>query len=239
MAGSNKVGIYIPSYGRAGEVSTLDIIGAGKIVVPEKQYKSYAKHYPKKSLFVVPNNRDGNVAKKRNAILDLTPEKYVAMFDDDLRSFYKISTREKLEGKQIHGLIRQGFMVAEELGARYFGFNWTTQPRQVFSGRPFSLNKVFWNVLCIIKTEIRFDENLKRCDDVDFWLKHVHRDKITLRFNYYHGDFRMKQKTQAGGISHKADPQHDIRILQKRYGKRLVPVVDGELGLVKSPYKGV
>jgi hypothetical protein len=49
----------------------------------------------------------------------------------------------------------------------------------------------------------------------------------------------MKQKTQKGGIKDKYDPKADIKILQKRYGSRIVPVVDGELGLVKSPYKGV
>jgi len=239
MAGENKIGIYIPSYGRAGMVSTFDVIKSAKIVIPEKQYKEYAKHYPKKALFVVPDRRDGNVAKKRNAILDMTPEKNIAMFDDDLRKVVKIKTGKVLSGEQIVGLIYQGFNVAKEIGANYWGFNWTSQPRQVFEGRPFSLNKVFWQILCVIKTELRFDEKLLRCDDVDFWMKHVRRDKITLRYNYYHGFFRMKQKTQTGGIGLKSDPQEDIKILQKRYGKKLVPVKNGELGLIQSPYKGV
>jgi hypothetical protein len=79
--------IYIPSYGRAGKVTTDSIIKKSKVVICEKEYPKYKKYHS--NLFVIPDDRDGTITKKRNAILDLTEEKNI----DDLKKIFYISTR--------------------------------------------------------------------------------------------------------------------------------------------------
>ena len=76
--------VAVPSYKRAGRVTTLAVVPDAAIWVPESQAEAYEKHYPG-HVRAIPDERDGNVCRKRNAILDLSPSEWTLILDDDIR----------------------------------------------------------------------------------------------------------------------------------------------------------
>lgn len=46
-------------------------VGQYKIVIPKSQYADYLKHNNQDEIVTIPDEKDGTVSKKRNAILDL------------------------------------------------------------------------------------------------------------------------------------------------------------------------
>lgn len=232
--------IYIPSYGRAGAVTTTEIIPSAVLVVPQFQAKDYLKYHDR--VMEIPDERDGSVSKKRNAVLDLTPEKKIVMVDDDLKKIFYIPTRQELTGEDIFFYCEEGFRLCENFGFHYFGFNWDAQPLHLDMSRVIRTNKFFYCFQGIIKTEIRCDEKLKRADDIDFWLQHTMRDRGTVRFEHIHAKFLMARegKMQKGGIEIKSQPKSEVMYLRRKWGRDLLGVgKDGQIWPIRSPFKGI
>ena len=154
--------ILIPSYNRAGNVSTYHKIDDSIIVVPESQYKDYVKHYDKSRLFVIPDKLDGNVARKRNAILDNYPDKEIFMIDDDLINVKEIKTGRKLNSIEFTRLIESGFDIINGLGLHFFGFNWSNQPLHNNPEIPFSFTKRFYAGVGIVIIGYNKQEKIKQ-----------------------------------------------------------------------------
>jgi hypothetical protein len=93
--------IYIPSYNRHDKVRTYEYLGCGHIVVPESQEKDYKKRYGS-AVVSIPDKRDGSVAKKRNAVLDLIKENeadgYGWVCDDDFIHLVRKKENIRLSG---------------------------------------------------------------------------------------------------------------------------------------------
>lgn len=232
--------IAIPSYGRAGRVDTYMYFGGlAKIFVPESQAKEYASYYRETDLVVIPDNRDGSIAKKRNAIIDYTDTEFVLMVDDDFVKMIDIEKRESLPFEKTIALIEQGFEFLQDSKAHLFGFNYSDDRMRNKPFQPFSMTKPFWQMIGLQKSEIRFDEDLIRGEDVDFWYKHLLRDRLTWRFNNYSVKARDKQKNQQGGIQEKKETEKDLQILVSRWGSKLLKVENGEITGVKSPLTGI
>lgn len=82
--------ITIPSYGRPSDQPTAKLVPSAIIVVPDSQYEDY-KRYGYKNIITIRDEQDGNISKKRNAVLDLFPWEDVVMLDDDIRYFQKVN----------------------------------------------------------------------------------------------------------------------------------------------------
>lgn len=231
--------ICIPSYKRAGNVSTYKIIPNSYIVIPESQYKDYSVEYDKKRIITIPDDRDGNVAKKRNAILDLVEGDEVFMIDDDLIRVKEVKSGKEIRGEDFISIIESGFRIIRELGLHYFGFNWNNQPLHNNPSVPFSFNKRFYGGFGIIKNELRYNEGLTRLEDTDFWLQQTRKDKATFRFNNIHIQCKMKQASQKGGIEEKEDSLEAEGILLKRWGTDVLKYSKKKELLASSPYKGI
>lgn len=228
--------IYIPSYNRAGEVSTVRAITECLIVIPESQYGEYKKHYGQKKLIVIDDALDGTVSRKRNAILELCDHKNLVMMDDDLEKIFWIDTREKVEEAEFYDLIEMGFELCADYNAGLFGFNWDSQPIHL-DGRPLTFNKIFFNTFGIVKSELRFDEKLLRADDADFWVQHTMRDQRTIRFNYLKAEYAIKKKNQSGGIGFKVEMKKENLYLQKKWPPGIIRLDDNyQMKITKSPY---
>jgi hypothetical protein len=79
--------IVIPSYGRGDLLITNKIFPGATIVVPESQKEQYAHH---KNVVTIADTLDGNISRKRNAVLDLfVGEDDILMLDDDIVDFLR------------------------------------------------------------------------------------------------------------------------------------------------------
>lgn len=234
--------IYIPSYGRAGSVLTTQIFPEAIVVVPKSQEADYLKFHD--NIKTVPDDMDGNIAKKRNAIISILSRTNCVMLDDDLEYMKCIKTGRKLFADDVRGLFCFGFEVLEHLGFGLFGFNWDNQPLHMDLFKPFSFNKCHYQVFGIRKrnvlSDVWFDDKFNRNEDIDYWMQQVQYYKATFRFNWVYFHFKCKDKKHAGGIPEKEESDNDnVRMLQK-WGSALCSVnKQGNVFPVKSPYKGV
>ena len=144
--------IYYPSYNRAGKVRAYDYFGCGNIVVPEAQEEEYRKHYGD-AVITVPDNKDGSVSKKKNAILELIQEREANGFgfiiDDDLNKIRRKKEGIDLTGEQALELLEKTQIMAQDMGATYGGFDYSEDNMKLKDMAPFSLNKPVYGLILI------------------------------------------------------------------------------------------
>jgi len=235
--------LFIPSYGRPAQQPTAQYFPEAHIVVPESQREDYEQNYPGRVL-TIKDERDGNIARKRNACIDLALErgnKGLVMIDDDFVSVQSTLSNQLLMDWEFMGLLHNAFHVAQGFGAHLFGFSADVQPLHQEVNLPFSLGRFFYTVTGLLITELRYDESLDRQSDMDFWLQHVHRDSRALRFNHFSLTCKMKDEKQTGGIESKEESLADSKKLLTKWGSDVLNW-DQKRGVFltpKSPYKGI
>jgi len=131
--------IAIPSKGRAGKVLTLDLIPTATLVVPYSEQKEYVEAYPDSIVVCTPKSVK-NIVGTRQWILDNFQD--VFMIDDDVigitRMYEPDSKYMDVDDKEeIVGLINRLADMAEQLGAKMFGFGNCRTPVQYRSHEPF------------------------------------------------------------------------------------------------------
>tara|TARA_R110000803_G_C11980669_1_gene320710 strand:- start:1213 stop:1971 length:759 start_codon:yes stop_codon:yes gene_type:complete len=227
--------IYIPSYKRAGDVTSHKIFPSAKIVVPESQLSDYQSHYGGQ-VVSIPDDRDGNLAIKRNAILDMAAAdgvEWVLMVDDDYRYVGRITDHSNQNGQQqtrwlnndeIETLIDDGCRMADELQTGMWGLNVKDDPKFYREYSPFSLTTPCLGPWQAVKvSELRYDETIFLKEDYDFWLQSIRKYRKTLRFQSYH--YMVNHQTKSGGVvsyrTKQREEEHN-QMLQKKWGRRVV-----------------
>jgi len=223
MLGSD-ITVAIPSYKRSGDVSTLKVAPFAKVWVPASQADEYIAEYGVNRVVAIPDELDGNIARKRNAILDLAETDKVLMLDDDI---VKVGV---FEGSQVISLtpthfawlITEGFRMADEAGVRLWGINQNSDAMTYMSMRPFAFLASVLGPFCgHIKAELRYDEGMAPKEDYDFFLKNIYHYRKVFRFNKYH--YVAKHGTgQVGGIVGQRSMGLEwdkARAMERRWGK--------------------
>jgi len=181
--------IYIPSYNRADLVRTYEYLGCGKIVVPKSQEKDYKKRYGN-AVVSIPDKKDGFVAKKRNAIIDLIKEEqadgYGWICDDDFIHLVRKKENIKLSGDEVLEHFERIQIMAKDMGANYGGFDYSADNIKLKDMTPFSLTKgVFQVALINVNDGIRYDERFRINEDVEFWVQKMNNNRRMIRDNQY------------------------------------------------------
>jgi hypothetical protein len=221
--------IAIPSFNRAGKVSTINFLPEAIIVVPKKQEKEYKEFY--KNILAIPDEQDGFVARKRNAILNYFQED-LFLIDDDIKGI-KNHKGEILNTEQVQGLMRNGWQMAYDLGCGIWGLNITDDKMKIHDFQPFSLTKqMYWGV-GIIKDYIRYDERFTIGEDVDFWLQKLNLYRKVLRFNLF--NYKKSESKKGGICDRRVKDNHNLLI--KKWGRKIVREEDGKLK-VNTPING-
>ncbi|GAI75871.1 unnamed protein product [marine sediment metagenome] len=78
-----QIHVAIKSYKRAGRVKTLVPFPFAWVWAPESQGDEYREHYGDR-VITIPDELDGNLGRKQNAILDRAPCPWVLLLDDDI-----------------------------------------------------------------------------------------------------------------------------------------------------------
>lgn len=220
--------IYIPSYKRAGDITSHKIFPSAKIVVPESQLSDYQTHYGEK-VVSIPDEKDGNIAVKRNAILDMAAAdgvEWLLMVDDDYQYVGKITNQNPrwLNNDEIETLIAEGCQMADELQTGMWGLNVQIDPKFYREYSPFSLTTPILGPWQAVKvSELRYDEKISLKEDYDFWLQSIRKYRKTLRFQSYH--YMVNHINKSGGVvsyrTKQREEEHN-QMLQEKWGRRVV-----------------
>ena len=217
--------IVIVSYGRADKVITRRWLSRADLIVPESQREAYEKNY--KRVVSIPDELDGNIAKKRNAVLDLHKGDDVVMIDDDIKSVGYNEERAPfhLTEKRLVEFCLMAFRMAREIGTVLWGLNPNEDPVNYNIYCPFNLTScILGPFLGITKeNELRFAEDLATKEDYDFSLQVLQKHRKVLRFNkYFYVGLHTLNK---GGIVSQRTMESDLSVnkrLQEKWGSSIV-----------------
>lgn len=79
--------IFIPSFNRSRAVFALKVFPSATVMVPASQLADYQRYNPGAAVVAIPDEQDGNLARKRNAIAALgrtEPDGAFVVVDDDV-----------------------------------------------------------------------------------------------------------------------------------------------------------
>lgn len=184
-----QITVAIKSYKRAGRVKTLDVAPFGRVWVPESQGEAYRACYGAERVVTVPDERDGNLCRKSNAILDLSPCPWILILDDDISriGLWEDGGHRWLSPDQLWEFVLQGFILAADFGVKLWGIQQNKDEGGHDTYQPFNLlAPVLGPFNGHLEPVLRYDETVLGKDDYDFWLQNVRAHRRTLRFNAYH-----------------------------------------------------
>jgi len=254
------VNICIPTFKRSDKLAGMDYFKTANYILPESQKDDYRKTLPAKRMVVIPDEADGNIARKRNWILR-NIDRPLLMIDDDVKCLRtvegmhktrhghkKATEKIRLTSEQAMDVIINGFNMAAEWGCVLWGINVNTDGRNYQQYRPFSLSQVILGPFQgHLDHSLFMDERMGTKDDYDFSLQVLNKHKKVLRFNKFsydclHGD------NPGGIVSHRTmdrEAEYCRRIMRKWGSKiisyKLPPERMGDVlnGNVNVPIRGV
>lgn len=217
-----------------------------KIIIPESQYSDYKKHhyYNGCELLPIPDEFDGNVARKRNWVLDNIGGN-VVIVDDDYSHIGKVENGKyyELDKDQVEALLFNGFQMCEDLGSVLWGLNLQADKRFYREYSPFSMLAVVLGPFhAFMDCPLRYDERLPLKEDYDMALQVLQRYHKVLRFNKYY--YVVDHFSVPGGVNsyRMMDREREqLRLLQKKWGKDVVKFNEKKDvdPIIKVPLKGI
>lgn len=221
-----KVEVYIPSWKRCGDVGTRDFFPEATLVVDEAEAEDYEREYGG-PLMVCPPGVHGNIARVRNYIIDHATSDWILQADDDWRGIGYHEGMEQVwvkDPEYLAAFVLNGFVMAEDLGVHLWGVGQQKDPKFYKQQTPISmLAPVLGCFTAIIRTHLRYEEELQPKEDYDFFLQHVHMDHKVLRFNKWFYD--VNHLVNKGGIVSYRTKEMELeknKLLQEKWGAGVV-----------------
>jgi len=196
-----RITVAIRSYGRAGNVLTANTVPFAEIWVPEKQKDEYEKHYPGR-VVTIPDDEDGTLQKKANAILNHAETPWILMLDDDISGigYWERGDHFWCDEGFLKLFFVHYFEMADQLGVHLWGINQATDCMFYRTMTPFALlAPILGPFGGHLNPVLRYDENTGGKEDYDFWLQNIAKYHRTFRVNKYH--YRRPAEKQRGGLS--------------------------------------
>lgn len=210
------VHIAIRSYKRAGAVTTFKLFPDASIWVPESQARLYRAAYGAECVRTIPDDEDGNLSKKMNAILARSPSPWTLILDDDLTAFgyWEDGIKVWMKAAQIKWMVRHHFDLADQLGVTLWGVNQVDDALAYRTQTPYSfLAPILGPFTGHLSPIVRYDPSVLSKDDYDFWLQTIARHHRTLRANKYL--YRHDSGRKAGGIVSKRTMDFERRAVDR------------------------
>lgn len=219
--------IAIKSFKRAGRVTTLDVFPSASVWVPESQVDEYRFHYGER-VVSIPDECDGNLCKKSNAILDRSPCKWTLILDDDITSIHVFDKGKDrtLNIDECMKLVQEGFSIANQIGVKLWGINQNSDEMAYACFRPFNLlSPILGPFNGHLEPVLRYDPSVLGKDDYDFWLQNIAKYHRTFRFNKYH--YIHDHGKKAGGFVSMRTQESEmdgIRRMKQKWGGKVFSV---------------
>lgn len=223
-----EIHVAIKSYKRPGKVKTLDLVPWAKIWIPESQLDDYAKYYDLEQLITIPDELDGNLCRKQNAILDRSPSKWTLILDDDITNIgvWDQGMHAYLRPREIGHMITMGFILANDFGVELWGINQGRDELWYETFKPLNLlAPVLGPFHGHLDPSLRYDERVPAKDDYDFFLQNIRKHRKALRLNKYH--YKHDHGKMSGGhVSMRSldAEQGDILRMREKWGDNIFRV---------------
>ena len=206
-----NISVNAPSYKRPNMVKTLEYIPFCKIWVDEGEAEAYRQGNPGANIIACPKGVQGNLCRVRNYILDTEFENgadVVLIIDDDLHYLERFEYKDgfgynhrKLETDEILPFLEKYSIMAQEMGAKFWGMNCNADAMAYRHYTPFSTTAYIGGPFqCFLKgNRCRYDESLPLKEDYDMTLQQLNTERWVLRLNMYH--YICDQSKQKGGCA--------------------------------------
>lgn len=231
-----KISINIPSWKRPDGVRTLDYIPFARVYVDEREAEEYRRNYPDADIVACPAGVQGNLCRVRNYIIDqeLNERKQDAalIVDDDLQKIERYIyrggfgyERETLPTEELLPFLEKYTLLAQDLGAKFWGMNCNSDKMAYRHFTPFSTVAYIGGPFqCFLQgNKCKYDENLPLKENYDMTLQQLNAERVVLRINGYH--YVCKQSEQAGGCAMYRNRQREdeqLKMLQRKWGSKIV-----------------
>lgn len=215
-----KLGIYVPSYGRAKTTTTFQLLDYCTYVVRKSEEEEYRARGIK-DVWAVPDHEIDNLVKVTNFINDNSPEKIIFTIDDDVDYFmYRMDKNEKITDKEVvMGEIERIAQLMLDLNIGFGAEDAAIAPWNYISEFTFkgTTGAMRWYNKDVYKS--RFDEKVYHNCDLDVMLHELLVNRIILRPMYF--CVKAGTDTNAGGNSSKTrQAQIDCALeMKRRWGK--------------------
>ena len=226
--------IAIPSAGRPGNTTSLEILPGATMYVPESEEAMY-RSAGARVVRGVPAKIRG-ITATRNWILDNVKDRWVVMVDDDVKLHGWIelgdvtSQHKKITGEEWDGIFRRLFEATEGLKYAIWGVSTDGALRSVYPYRPFMFHSyVTASCMGIVNDgRTRFDESFPVKEDYELCLRCIDRDGgiVAARFCYWVNDHWTKD---GGCKSYRTQAMEEeaIKRLIEKYGRYIRQVRRG------------
>ena len=219
--------IVIPSKGRAQTLckKALRLFPDATVCVGDDETEQYRK--VSTNLLVHPASVAG-IGPLRQWVLDNVNDPCVVMVDDDVTHVYSqvgFHKRRIEDADTARAIVERLAILAQDAGARVFGFQQAARPLSYANFRPFSLNTWVGGLVEIIGRELRYDTALLRRADIDFCLQSLMSDRFVLvdgRYSFIHTRFAGS----GGNAKQRSAERHarEIAYLKRKWGPYLEEV---------------
>ncbi|MCK6470859.1 MAG: hypothetical protein L6R28_03855 [Planctomycetes bacterium] len=219
--------IVIPSKGRAATIGekALKLFPDALVCVGDNEVEQYRKVTG--NLLVHPTSVVG-IGPIRQWILDHVEDPCVIQVDDDVSHVYSQVGFHKWrieDADTARAIVERLAILAQDAGARVFGFQQAARPLTYANFRPFSLNTWVGGIVGIIGRELRYDRSLLLRADIDFCLQSLMRDRFVMvdgRYSFIHTRFAGK----GGNAGNRSAERHaqEIAYLKRKWGPFLEEV---------------
>lgn len=215
-----KLGIYVPSYGRAETTTTFQLLDYCTYVVRKSEEEAYRARGIK-NVWAVPDHEIDNLVKVSNYINDNSPERIIFTIDDDVDYFmYRMDKNEKITDKEVvMGEIERIAQLMLDLNIGFGAEDAAIAPWNYISEFTFkgTTGAMRWYNKDVYKS--RFDEKVYHNCDLDVMLHELLVNRIILRPMYF--CVKAGTDTNAGGNSSKTrQAQIDCALeMKRRWGR--------------------
>ena len=216
--------ILIPTKGRADVIGdkALRLFPDATLCVGADEVDAYAK--VSQDLLVHPPEVVG-IGPLRQWVLDHVDDPCVVMVDDDVTHVYSQVGfhKQRIEDADTaRAIVERVAILAQDAGARVFGFNQAARPLAYANFDPFSLNTWVGGLVGIIGRELRYDQRLLLRADIDFCLQSLLHDRIVLvdaRYSFIHTRFAGA----GGNARQRSSERHEreMAYLKRKWGPYL------------------
>jgi len=219
----DRIKVIVPSRGRAKNVTTQRVVDDVILVVPFNEYDLYKEHNPNVEIIQRPKDVMG-ISRVRQYILDQFEEPF--MLDDDVDYFMRFyadagEPYKEQNPKAVREIMNQLKYMAEDIGAKMYGFTKNVRPCHYESWRPFKLNAFMCASQCGYLKGHDLKENFDIVSADDYYMSclNMYKNRYMLRDERY--GFVSSNFENKGGLQNVRNTENmksDTLILREHFG---------------------